>query len=316
MNKKLIICVTCSIVCTFSMHVYAQSWSTGTNKLYTNPSSTNVGIGTSSPSERLHIDNGALKIGNSTEDEDRTINVLKFGDGDYVKIGEWEEDDHLSFKANKYNFTKGNVGIGVSNPLQKLDVNGKVYLRTVETINDWARSYLQWEAHKLVMGVPAGNYAHTLVEIEPGGCSGGVLFSQLSLYHAYSDTSKVEKIRFCTGRDCWINTTDNVGIGTNNPLYKLDVRGTIRADEILVNNVNGADFVFESKYNLRPLNEVNSYIQENRHLPEIPSAEEMRENGVNMNKLQIQLLQKIEELTLYIIQQEQRIKDLENQLSK
>ena len=67
---------------------------------------------------------------------------------------------------------------------------------------------------------------------------------------------------------------------------------------------------------LRVLNEVNNYIQQNQHLPEIPSAAEMQKNGVNMNELQMQLLQKVEELTLYIIQQDQRIKELESQISK
>ena len=96
----------------------------------------------------------------------------------------------------------------------------------------------------------------------------------------------------------------------------MDVRGTIRATEVLVNTPTGADFVFDKDYNLRPLREVQSYIQENRHLPEIPSAKEMIEEGVNMSELQIQLLQKVEELTLYILQQEQRIHELESLLIK
>ena len=111
-------------------------------------------------------------------------------------------------------------------------------------------------------------------------------------------------------------TSTRIGIGTNNPKYNLDVNGTIRANEIIVNNVTGADFVFENSYKLRPLSEVQSFIQKNQHLPEIPSAAEMQEKGVNMTELQIQLLQKVEELTLYIIQQDQRIKELESQLAK
>jgi len=80
--------------------------------------------------------------------------------------------------------------------------------------------------------------------------------------------------------------------------------------------VSGADFVFDKSYKLRPLSEVQNYILQNQHLPEIPSAVEMQTKGVKINELQIQLLQKVEELTLYIIQQEQRIKDLESLLSK
>ena len=304
------------VISTIAFSIYAQSWSSGTNILYANPSTTNVGIGITSPSERLQVNNGALKVGNSSNASDRSVNMIKIGDGSYVQIGEWEADDQLSFKASKYNFTNGNVGIGVSSPQYKLDVNGKMYLHTVETINGWAYSYLLWEHHKLVMGNPTGTYAHTLLELVPGGCSQEELYSQFSLYHAYNASNKVEKIRFCTAQNSWINTNNNFGIGTDNPQYKLDVRGTIRANEILVNTASGADFVFDKAYNLRPLNEVNDYIQQNQHLPEIPSAAEMQQNGVNMNELQMQLLQKVEELTLYIIQQDQRIKELESQISK
>ena len=78
----------------------------------------------------------------------------------------------------------------------------------------------------------------------------------------------------------------------------------------------GADFVFAEDYQLRPLSEVKAFIQENKHLPEIKSAQEMQEKGVGVNELQTQLLQKIEELTLYLIQQEERIKALEAELNK
>ena len=80
--------------------------------------------------------------------------------------------------------------------------------------------------------------------------------------------------------------------------------------------VVGADFVFAEDYQLRPLSDVKAFIQEYKHLPEIKSAQEMQENGVGVNELQTQLLQKIEELTLYILQQEERIKALEAELNK
>ena len=103
----------------------------------------------------------------------------------------------------------------------------------------------------------------------------------------------------------------NVGIGTTNPSYKLDVDGIIRAREVIINLNEGADFVFDENYALRPLDEVHSFIQSNKHLPEIPSAANMVDNGLDMGEFQIKLLQKIEELTLYIIEQDKRIKELE-----
>ena len=291
----------------------AQSWvsNASTKKLFTSPDTTMVGIGISNPTARLHIDKGVLKIGNSPSPEDRAVNMLKIGDGSYIQIGEWEADDMLSFKANKFNFNNGNVGIGVSSPQYKLDVNGKLYLHTTEHGDRWARSFLQWENHILTMGVPAGQYGHTIVQIMPGGSSEGQLYSCLSLYMAYSETNKEETVRFSSEWNSWINTSANFGLGTNDPQYKLDVRGTIRATEILVNTPSGADFVFEDNYKLRPLQEVKSYVQEKHHLPEIPSAKEMQENGMNVNEMVVKLLQKVEELTLYNIQLEERISELE-----
>lgn len=116
----------------------------------------------------------------------------------------------------------------------------------------------------------------------------------------------------------FLQNNGNIGIGTKSPAYKLDVIGTIRAREILVdlNGVGGADFVFDTNYRLRPLSEVQSFIAENKHLPEIQSAKDMQQNGVSVNELQFQLLQKIEELTLYIIEQDQQIKDLQQKVEQ
>ena len=313
MKNKMILSCAMLIV---SIAASAQSWSTGTSTLYANPTTTKVGIGISSPTERLHINSGALKIGNGTSATDRAQNLLKFGDNSYVQIGEWEANNTLSFKANNYNFTNGNVGIGVTSPQYKLDVNGKMYLHTVDWNNGLAQSYLQWECHKLVLGVRDGFYSHTFVDIMPGGSSQGEEFSQLSMYDALNATNKVEKIRLWTAGNSWINNDAYFGLGTDAPLCKLDVRGTIRANEILVNTVSGADFVFDKDYNLRPLSEVNTYIQANRHLPEIPSAADMKKNGVSLDKLTIQLLQKVEEFTLYIIEQEKRIKEQDERIQE
>lgn len=74
--------------------------------------------------------------------------------------------------------------------------------------------------------------------------------------------------------------------------------------------------MFADDYQLRPLSEVKTFIQENKHLPEIKSAQEMQENGVGINELQTQLLQKIEELTLYLIQQEQIIQELRQEVEQ
>ena len=175
-----------------------------------------------------------------------------------------------------------------------------------------------WQYHSLVMGTPPGTFSHNTIELKPGGADeqSETLFSRLEFYNTTGIGQHTKTIDLHSNSKCWINTGGNFGIGTTSPAYTLDVNGTIRAKEIIVTNTSTADFVFDKNYNLRPLQELETYVNENKHLPEIPSATEMEQNGVNLNELTIQLLQKVEELTLYTIQQEKRIKELEEQLNK
>jgi FtsZ-binding cell division protein ZapB len=88
----------------------------------------NVGVGIANPSTKLHVDGGTLKVGNGFSQSERDINMIKIGDGDYIRIGEWGADDRLSFKANEYHFTNGSVGIGkLPASGRMLDVAGHVY---------------------------------------------------------------------------------------------------------------------------------------------------------------------------------------------
>lgn len=102
----------------------------------------------------------------------------------------------------------------------------------------------------------------------------------------------------------------NVGVGRSDPDYKLDVLGTIRANEVIV-EAPTADYVFEEDYRLRTLAEVEAHIAEHGHLPGIPSAREVAEKGVAVGDAQRLLLEKVEELTLYVIEKDKRILELE-----
>ncbi|WP_421877520.1 hypothetical protein [Marinoscillum sp.] len=94
-----------------------------------------------------------------------------------------------------------------------------------------------------------------------------------------------------------------LGIGTETTgSHELAVEGSIGAREIKVEASGWSDFVFENDYELRTLEEVEQHINENGHLPEIPSEAEVAENGINLGEMDSKLLQKIEELTLYMIQ--------------
>ena len=94
------------------------------------------------------------------------------------------------------------------------------------------------------------------------------------------------------------------------------MKGNIHTQDVKV-DLNGAvapDFVFAEGYELKTLAETEEYIQKHKHLPEIPSAREMEENGIKLKEMNLKLLQKIEELTLYIINQQKEIKILKEKL--
>jgi len=109
-----------------------------------------------------------------------------------------------------------------------------------------------------------------------------------------------------------ITNTGQVGIGIL-PSQALDVFGNIRASGGFISGgsfLNVPDYVFEPDYKLLPLPALASYVEKEKHLPDIPSALEIKEQGVNMSELQMQLLKKVEELTLYTLQQEKTITEL------
>ena len=95
----------------------------------------------------------------------------------------------------------------------------------------------------------------------------------------------------------------------------LEVAGNVRTKELVVETI-GADFVFEPDYQLKSLSEVKAHIEENKHLPDIPSAAQMQENGVGISELSTKLLQKVEELTLYAIQQNEMIEELNKRIEE
>lgn len=117
-----------------------------------------------------------------------------------------------------------------------------------------------------------------------------------------------------------LNITENLGIGiTTVPAsYKLAVAGNIITEEVKVKLQSSGwpDFVFEEKYKLPTLSEVEAHINKKGHLQNIPSAAEVKENGVLLGDMNAKLLQKIEELTLYTIEQEKEIRSLKKMNSK
>ena len=211
---------------------------------------------------------------------------------------------------NIYNTNSGNVGIGITSPRVKLDVAGNVYLGGNTSIG---RSGSHYDEFGYNLGFTNTNNSYTYKVNNPAasirmGYNGAIEFRTAPQGTAGANLILTERMK--------ILQNGNVGIGTSSPAHKLDVTGniratgTIRANEVRVAS-GGADFVFADDYSLRSLKEVEQFIIENKHLPEIAPADEMIQNGVNMGEFQIQLLQKIEELTLYVIELEKRLSEVE-----
>lgn len=303
--KKIFFILASIIV--FNAH--AQQWSPITNNNFWNLNTGNIGIGTPSPLSKLDV-TGEIRStltgtsnlrlvsgGYATLLRNDGLNTFFLFTNNNDVNGGWNDLRPLRinnsngdiFIANEkiaITHSTGNLGVGISIPQYKLDVNGPLFLRSTDLINGWNSSQLFWEGHSLVMGTPAGTYAYNSVDLKPGGVSQEPLSSQLRMYTSTNTNQHTLNIQLNSNGNCFFNNPGNVGIGTMNPFYKLDVQGIIRAHEVRVNLNSGADFVFENDYELMPLSELYRFISINKHLPEIPSAAKMTEADTDLGELQ------------------------------
>jgi hypothetical protein len=174
----------------------------------------------------------------------------------------------------RFKITKeGNVGIGTPTPSAKFEVWGDI--RAYRDGSDGINA-------QLYFANAANNRAWNWQLASAGD----------SAFWGYDGTSWGEKLR--------IQQNGNVGIGTTNPTQKLSVNGTVRAHEVIV-DTGWSDFVFDESYKLTALSETEAFVKAEKHLPGIPSAKEVAENGISVGEMQAKLLAKIEELTLHQI---------------
>ena len=111
------------------------------------------------------------------------------------------------------------------------------------------------------------------------------------------------------GDDLIIDGAGNIGIGMINPQNKLDVRGKIHSQSVVVDMLGWSDYVFKKDYQLPSLQEVKAYIDQNQHLPEIPSEQQIAKEGLNLGEMNKLLMKKVEELTLYLIEKDKKEKE-------
>jgi hypothetical protein len=278
------------------------------------PTTGNAGVGTSTPAVPFEV---AVTSSVAAKFRNRTISTTADGtiifdmansSGNLWRTAVGGKNNGIGINAGQFYIERaglgstflidqsGQVGIGTIAPAAKLDIAATTYLvGRFKNIN-------QVSTADGSTAVDIANSAGTSFRLVTSGKNNGIGIATNQFY--------IEKTG--TGALFTINTLGNVLIAKTvqtNTSYKLDVNGKIRANEIVV-NTTGADFVFADSYKLSTLKEVELFVKANKHLPGIASASEMTEQGMEVGELTKTLLQKVEELTLYIIEQQKQIDSL------
>ncbi|WP_347053731.1 hypothetical protein [Flavobacterium olei] len=202
---------------------------------------------------------------------------------------------------------EGNMGVGTNSPVSKFSVSGSLTINGGLS-NSLARPAVSpgTLANGEIRGYSSsGNYYDDgFLRLSAGGGTNMNIKSYIDLsgYSTIPDmnrnivfgTNGTERMR--------VDINGNLGIGTTTPDAKLAVNGTIHSKEVKVDMNGWSDFVFKKEYNLPTIEQVEKHIAEKGHLENIPSEQEVLKNGINLGEINAKLLQKMEEMMLYIIE--------------
>ncbi len=297
-------------------------WSTTAQITNTFPNDGNVGIGTLSPISKLSVlgqnaeffsgtAENTMIVGRNTSEKFQFRTTDDHGYLDYIQDSD-SNGPHVLYIRNLAQGSHSNNDIQLETSSGKLILkkDGNVGVGTISPSSIFEVKSSNNNSIRLNRGgTPAISF------LPNDGDSHFHISHTLDNRLTISQGSNVGDGKLLT-----IVNNGSVGIGTTSPDSKLTVKGNIHAEEVKVDlSVPGPDYVFKEGYDLKSLEEVQNYIKTHGHLPNIPSAQEMEANGIQLGEMNMKLLEKIEELTLYIIKLEKenkKILEIEKRLDK
>lgn len=258
---------------------------------------------------------GAFSESTNGSDDEFHLNYVSDPAKPYIMLGAYKNGPKTVLTL----MGTGNVGIGATEPRAKLDVAGNMLLQSALNNSSLRPSLSTQPLSGEIRSYSQLGYSGDdgLLRLSAGAGTTPAIMSYIDISSYSTIPDMDQNIVFGTAGEekMRIHKNGNIGIGTANPNEKLAVNGKIRAREIKVEATNWPDYVFEEDYQIGKLQELESYIKVNKHLPDMPSAKEVSANGVELGEMNKLLLKKIEELTLHLIEKDKQLNIQSNKIS-